>query len=259
MEGAECATATIRNLAEYHEFQNQRQTVSLSKKTPPTRKLAAGILGAEAAFRLFEEFAIPVAPTALARSADEAAAAAERLGFPVALKIESAAITHKSDVGGVALKLTDPSEVRAAYTRMLSEVGRRAPEAKIEGVVVQRMAGEGVEMILGVKRDPLFGPVVLCGFGGILVEVLKDVAIGVPPLSSAQARDMLARLRGFPVLRGVRGKPPADVDAFCEAIVALSQLAVSLGDQLTGLDINPLIVLPMGQGVVAVDALVEIH
>jgi acetate---CoA ligase (ADP-forming) len=124
---------------------------------------------------------------------------------------------------------------------------------------VQRMASEGVEMILGVKRDPLFGPVVLCGFGGVLVELLKDVAVGIPPLSREQAHDMLKRLRGFPILNGVRGKPPADVEALCGAIVGVSYLAVALGDQLLGLDINPLIVLPKGQGAVAVDAVVEIQ
>ena len=113
-------------------------------------------------------------------------------------------------------------------------------------------------MILGVKRDALFGPVVLCGFGGILVELLKDVAIGIPPVSRAQAGDMLKRLRGFSILGGVRGKPPADVDALCGAIVSLSRLAVSPGDQLASLDINPLIVLPKGGGVIAVDALVQI-
>ena len=121
------------------------------------------------------------------------------------------------------------------------------------------MAGEGVEMILGIKRDPLFGPVVLCGLGGVLVEVLKDVAIGIPPLSRQQAKDMIQRLRGAAILGGVRGKPPADIDALCDAIVGLANLAVSLGDQLNGVDINPLIVLAKGQGVVAVDALVEIQ
>jgi acyl-CoA synthetase (NDP forming) len=213
---------------------------------------------AETAFRLFEEFGISVVSTVLTRSADEAAAAAERMGFPVALKIESADITHKSDVGGVALELSDANEVRAAYARMMSEIGRGAPNAKIGGVVVQRMASEGAEIILGVKRDPLFGPVVLCGFGGILVEVLKDVAIGIPPLSRDQALGMITRLRGFPMLGGVRGKPPADIDALCGAIIGLSRLASSLGDQLAGLDINPLIVLPKGNGVVAVDALLQI-
>jgi succinyl-CoA synthetase beta subunit len=195
----------------------------------------------------------------LVKSADEAVSAAEAMGFPVALKIESAAITHKSDVGGVVLKLADSNAVRDAYARLIAEVGRRAPGAQIDGVVVQRMAGEGIEMILGVKRDPLFGPVILCGFGGILVELLKDVNIGIPPLSLDQARDMVQRLRGFAILGGVRGKPPADVEALCKAIVGVSSLACSLGDQLAGLDINPLIVLPKTHGAIAVDAVVEIQ
>jgi succinyl-CoA synthetase beta subunit len=208
---------------------------------------------------LFEQFAIPVAPTMLARSTDQAVAAAEKMGYPVVLKIESAQITHKSDVGGVALRLSSAADVRNAYMRIQTEVSQRAPSATIDGVVVQRMAGEGVEMILGVKRDPLFGPVVLCGLGGILVEVLKDIAVGIPPLTKQQAHDMLTRLRGFAVLGGVRSKPPADVDALCNIIVNVSRLAVSLGDQLAGLDINPLIILPKGQGAVAVDAVVEIQ
>jgi acyl-CoA synthetase (NDP forming) len=261
MEGAECATATIRNLAEYYEFQrNQAQTAKAAVSPPAARKkLPSGVLPAESAFRLFDEFGIPVVLTVLAHGADEAAAASDRMGYPVVLKIESADITHKSDVGGVALKLSNATEVRDAHARILTEVRRRVPSAKIDGIVVQKMAVEGVEMILGVKRDPLFGLVVLCGFGGILVELLKDVAIGIPPLSREQARDMIKRLRGFPILDGVRGKPPADADALCDAIVGVSRLAVSLGDQIVGLDINPLIVLPKDNGVVAVDALVEIQ
>jgi acyl-CoA synthetase (NDP forming) len=261
MEGAECATATIRNLAEYHEFQtNWGATSAKDSAAPaPAKRLTPGILPVETSFRLFEEFGIAVVPTVLTRSGDEAAAVAERMGFPVALKIESAEITHKSDLGGVALRLTNAAEVRDAYARILSEVRHHAASAKIGGIVVQRMAGEGIEMILGVKRDPMFGPVVLCGFGGILVELLKDIAIGIPPLSHQQTRDMIQRLRGFTILGGVRGKPPADVDALCDAIVGVSRLAVTYRDQLAGLDINPLIVLPKGQGVVAIDALVEIQ
>lgn len=257
MEGAECATATIRNLADYFEFQKTRGGGEVPFPKAHA-KLPSGILSAEVAFALFNEFKIPVAPTVLARSADDAAAAADRMGYPVVLKIESAQITHKSDVGGVALRLASAAEVRDGYGRIMIQVAANAPNAKIDGVVVQKMAGDGVEMILGVKRDPLFGPVVLCGLGGILVEVLKDIAIGIPPLSLDQAHDMLTRLRGFQILGGVRGKPPADVDALCAAIVGLSNLAVSCGEQLNGVDINPLIALPKGQGVIAVDAVVEI-
>jgi acetate---CoA ligase (ADP-forming) len=260
MEGAECAMAAIRGLAEYYEFQTARKAdhAADAGETSSYVKLPSGILPAESAFRLLAEFGIPIVPTVLTRSADEAAAAAERMGFPVGLKVESTQITHKTDVGGVALGLTSAAAVRDAFSRIMNQVAARAPSARIEGVVVQRMASEGIEMILGVKRDPLFGPVVLCGFGGILVELLKDVAIGIPPLSLAQARDMLERLRGFSILGGVRGKPPADLDALCGAIVGLSRLASSLGDQLAGLDINPMIVLPKGNGVIAVDALVQI-
>jgi acetyltransferase len=184
MEGAECAAVAIRNLAEYFEFQETRQSKAAAEAGTASshEKLPSGILPAQSAFRLLAEF----------------------------------------------------------------------------GIVVQHIAPEGIEMILGIKRDPLFGPVVLCGFGGILVELLKDVAIGIPGLSRAQAHNMLKRLRGFPILGGVRGKPPADVGALCGAIVGLSQLASSLGNQLASLDINPLIVLPKGNGVIAVDALVQI-
>jgi acetyltransferase len=259
MEGAECATATIRNLAAYFDYQKARRTGGDAAARKAHAKLPPGVLGAEAAFALFKDFNISVAPTVLTKSADEAAAAADKMGYPVALKVESAQITHKSDIGGVALRLSNSKEVRAAFTDIESAVKSRMPHAKIDGIIVQRMAGEGVEMILGIKRDPLFGPVVLCGLGGILVEVLKDVAVGIPPLTREEAADMLGRLRGFQILDGVRGKPASDIDALCEAIVAVSNLAASLGDQLNGVDINPLIVLPKGRGVVAVDAVVEIQ
>src|SRR5688572_18002013 len=200
MEGAECATATIRNLADYYDFQKSRLTGGGEIPRPTAHaKLPSGVLGAEAAFALFKEFAIPVAPTVLTSNPDDAALAAEKIGYPVVLKVESAQITHKSDVGGVALNLSNGSEVRAAFARIQSEVKSRVPNAKIDGIIVQRMADDGVEMILGIKRDPLFGPVVLCGLGGILVEVLKDIAVGIPPLSRQQAQDMLMRLRGFQI------------------------------------------------------------
>jgi acetate---CoA ligase (ADP-forming) len=137
-------------------------------------------------------------------------------------------------------------------------VTAKFPTVDIAGVVVQRMATEGIEMILGIKRDPLFGPVVVCGFGGVLVELLKDIAIGIPPISRQQAHSLLQGLRGWSLLTGLRGKPPADVDALCDAIVKVSNLAVNLGEQLLALDINPLVVHANSRGVVAVDALVQI-
>jgi acetyltransferase len=258
MEGAECTTAALRNLAEYHEFRAARQDAAAAhgEIAAAHARLPSGVLPAESAFRLLESAGIPVAPAVLTHSAEEAAAAAERMGFPVVLKVESAQISHKSDVGGVAVNLSGAAAVRQAFEDIKRQVSLRAPGAKIAGIIVQRMAGEGVEMILGVKRDAMFGPVVVCGLGGILVELLKDVAIGIPPLSKEQARAMISRLRGAAILAGVRGKPPADADALCAAIVGVSRLAVALDDQLEGLDINPLIV--QSSGAVAVDALVQI-
>ncbi len=258
MEGAECATAALRNLSEYFAFRKawQNGETTIRAAPAPHAKLPSGVLSAELAFTLLNSYGVPVTGAELTDSADAAAAAAQRMGFPVALKVESAQIAHKSDVGGVALNLSSAAMVRDAFAQIYRQVGSHMPAAKIDGVIVQPMAKEGVEMILGVKRDPLFGPVVLCGFGGILVELLKDVAVGIPPLSKAQAVDMIARLRGSSLLGGARGKPPADVDRLCDAIVAVSRLALSLGDQLVGLDINPLIV--QSKGVAAVDALIEI-
>jgi len=260
MEGAECAMSALRHLADYHQFrkswQASRQKEAVAVLSHP--KLPAGILPAEAAFRLLDSFGIPVVPTLLACNAEDAATTSERIGFPVALKVESAQITHKSDVGGVALNLASPSEVRATFTQIKNQVTTQNPSAEIAGIVVQRMAPEGIEMILGIKRDPLFGPVIVCGFGGILVEILKDVAIGIPPVSREQAHSLLTGLRGWPLLTGIRGKPPADVDALCDAIVKVSNLALSLGEQLLALDINPLVVHENNHGVAAVDALVQI-
>ena len=219
--------ATIRNLAEYHEFKKTSKPEPVELPRPPLpAKLPSGILPAQAAFRLLEQFGIPSFRPCSRQSADEAVAAAERMGFPVALKIESAEITHKSDVGGVALNCLTPAKFarRTRECRVKSAGARLTPRLTVFRAA--RWQRDGVEMILGIKRDPLFGPVVLCGFGGILVELLKDVAIGIPPLTHDQARDTLKRLRGFAILEGVRGKPPADVDALCDAIVGVSRLAV---------------------------------
>ena len=259
MEGAECAMSALRYLVDYHQFRKSWQPRSQKEATSVSShpKFPAGTLPAEAAFRLLDSSGIPVVPTLLTRNAEEAATAAERIGFPVVLKIESAQIGHKSDVGGVALNLTGAAEVRDAFLRIRDSVTAKFPTADIVGVVVQRMAPEGIEIILGIKRDPLFGPVVVCGFGGVLVELLKDVAIGIPPISRQQAHSLLQGLRGWPLLTGLRGKPPADVDALCDAVVAVSNMAANLREQLLALDINPLVVHPKGHGVVAVDALVQ--
>jgi acyl-CoA synthetase (NDP forming) len=208
--------------------------------------------------QLLRDFGIPLAETVAAKDAETAVAAADRLGYPVALKIDSPDIAHKTDVGGVRVGCSDAAAVRAAFRDMLDGVRRRAPAARIDGALVQRMIGGGREMILGVKTDPLFGPAVVCGFGGIFVEQLHDVSLRVSPIGPADATAMIAELRGAAILSGVRGRPPADTRALADAIVRLAALADAYRHSLRAVDMNPLLVLDDGHGVVAVDWLIEL-
>jgi acetyl-CoA synthetase (ADP-forming) len=188
-----------------------------------------------------------------ARSPAAAADAAAALGFPVALKVVSREIAHKSDVGGVALGLVDAAAVEAAANVMQSKVAAAAPDAAIEGFLVQEMLRGEAELIVGTRHDPLFGAVLLVGFGGTLVEVLKDFAIAPAPIDASGARRMLESLRLAPLLRGVRGKPALDVDALCDAMVRVSWLAHDLGSRLVELEVNPFMVNASGGGVCAAD------
>ena len=256
LDGTELALTAIANLARYRSFRETARddgpgAVRPAAQRPPLDRAP----NTKAAFELLRTYGIPVVPTALARDADAVVQEAARLGYPVALKVESADVPHKTDAGGVALALGSEAEVRDAFKRVTAAVAQRHPGAAIDGVVVQRMAGRGLEMILGIKRDPEFGPAVVCGLGGIYTEVFADVAIGIPPLGPSQAERMLRSLKCWPLLDGARGLPPADVPALRDALVALSRLAADLGSEIEGMDINPLIVHPSGQGVSAVDAL----
>ena len=197
---------------------------------------------------LLAAYGIPTPAAALAHTVEEAVQAATTIGFPVALKAMSRTALHKSDVGGLALGLRDARAVEQAARAMLERFAR---EEGWQGIEVQKMVPEGVEVILGVVQDPQFGPLVMFGTGGIWVEVLKDVAFAIPPLTEERARALVERTRASVLLRGGRGRSPGDVDALVDTLVRLSWLAVDWSD-LQELDINPLFVLP--QGVVAVDA-----
>lgn len=197
---------------------------------------------------------IPVLPEELARDPEQAAAAAARLGFPVAMKIASPDILHKTEVGGVNLGLGDADAVRKAAEAMLSSVSEKAPKAAIEGFLVSPMAGGGVELIVGARNDPVMGPMILVGLGGIFVEVLKDVALDLAPVTPSQARGMIERLKGVALLEGVRGRPPADIDAAADAISRLSVLASANPDAFDSIEVNPLLV--RSAGAVALDALI---
>lgn len=194
---------------------------------------------------------VAVTETRLARSADEAVALADALGYPAALKIVSADIAHKSDVGGVALGLADAAAVRAAHATMLARVAAAAPGARIEGVSVQRMAAPGIEIIVGGTTDPQFGPVLMFGLGGVFVEVLKDVAFRIVPLEPRDAAQMVREIRALPVLQGARGAQPADLGAIEAMLLQVSRFMAD-HPEVAELDLNPVFAYP--KGAVAVDA-----
>ncbi len=208
---------------------------------------ARGVLSMEDAVALLRAYDIPFAPTERVDSADHAVAAAARLGYPVAVK---AAVAHKSDLGGVRLDVTSAAAVRLAYAEVAAHEGG-------QGVLVQRMERGVVECIAGISRDPQLGPVLLVGLGGVFVEVLRDVALRVPPISADDARAMLDELGGKALLHGARGRPAADVEQLIEVLLRLSDLACDQGAGIAELDLNPLIVRERGHGLVAVDALVS--
>ena len=182
--------------------------------------------------------------------------AARGIGYPVALKIDSPDILHKTDAGLVRLGLRDEAAVRAAYAAVTAAAAKSAPQARVAGVLVQEMVTGGVEVIAGVSYDSQIGPMLLVGSGGVTVEVYGDVARRRCPIGHTEALEMIDEVKGAKLLRGFRGRPPADVDALADALVRVSHLAVHLRGQLSELDINPLMVLPVGQGVKAADALV---
>ncbi|BBK38699.1 hypothetical protein STAQ_37770 [Allostella sp. ATCC 35155] len=215
----------------------------------------AGVVDEREAKRILGAAGIPVVEDRLARTAAEAAAAARAFGGPVVLKISSPDILHKTEVGGVAVGLADPDAAAAAFAAMTARVAAARPAAHIDGALVSPMIADGVECIMGVSVDPAFGPVVLFGLGGIFVEVLKDVTLRVAPFSPAEAAEMIREVKGFPLLDGARGKPKADVAALAEALSRLSVFAAANSDRIDSIDVNPILVRPAGQGVVAVDAL----
>ena len=192
----------------------------------------------------------------LASSVEEAVAAANAIGGTVALKVQSPDILHKTEAGAVALNLASAQDVRAAYERVLANARRSVPQARVRGVLVQPMAPPGREVILGVKRDATFGPLLMVGLGGVAVEVLKDVALGPVPLGAGEARELLGRLKGAALLEAHRGAPPADVDALVDLMVRLGQFAADHAETIAEIDLNPVLVHGRGKGVSVVDALI---
>ena len=206
---------------------------------------------------LLESYEIPVTRPHAARTADEAVETAERLGYPVVVKIDSPQISHKTEVNGVVLDLPNATAVREAFEQVVRRAGEMRPDAEIAGVTVQKMMSypNSFELILGTKKDPVFGPVIMVGMGGVAAEVFQDRALGLPPLNDVLARRMLESLKSWPLLRGYRGRPGANIDRLIEIIMRFSYLVADY-PEIEELDINPLLVTP--EDVIALDARVVV-
>jgi acyl-CoA synthetase (NDP forming) len=217
----------------------------------------AGIDTEDGAKRALAAAGLPVLPERLCTSASAAAEAATAMGFPVVAKIVSPDITHKTEVGGVMLDLRDAEAVSAAHEELMARARRLRPQARLEGVLIAPMLRGGVEVILGVHRDPTFGPMVMYGSGGTAVELFQDVAFASAPLSPARARQLLERVRSTRLLRGWRGAPACDEAALVSALCRLSEFAAAHADEIEAVDINPLVVRP--QGAACLDAVITLR
>ncbi|NIM07070.1 MAG: CoA-binding protein [Armatimonadetes bacterium] len=262
----ERAVGALAAMAEYKEWQekpkdevptfgvNREQVKEILDRARAEDRVNLGELEAR---DIISAYGFRVPKGGLARSPEEAADLAAQLGFPVVMKIASPDIIHKSDIGGVRLGINSRNQAIDAYELMIMRARRFMPEADIRGASVQEMVTQGKEVILGMSRDPQFGPLIMFGLGGIYVEVLKDVVFRVAPFGKREAREMIGEIRAYPLLAGVRGERPADINAIEEALLRLSQL-VSDFPEIVEMDINPLKVGEPGTGAVAIDARITI-
>ena len=253
----------------YHTWRERRLAdgfaTSPSRTAPQAQAIAQALglgrptLSESESKQLLMAWGVPSARERLVTSAEAAVEAARQLGFPVVLKVDSPDILHKTEAGVVRLHLADAAQVRAAYAEVTARAEAYAPRAEITGVSVQEMVGQGVEVIVGVSYDQQLGPVLLFGTGGVMVEVYNDVALRRCPITHSEAQAMIAEVKGARLLQGFRGSPKADVEALADTLVRVSHFAMHFEGRLAELDINPLLVLPAGQGVKAVDALIALR
>lgn len=238
----------------------------VQRLSPPGAKAAAAALLDRASGPVLTEreakavlaaYGIPVVQEVLVQQAEEAVAAAESAGYPVVLKIESPDLPHKTEAGVIRLNLPDAAAVREAFAAVTANAARAAPQARINGVLVQPMVPAGIEMVVGARRDPLFGPTVVVGMGGILVELLRDSVLALAPVGAQEARGMLDRLKGAPLLRGFRNLPAVDQEQLAGIVQRLSELAADHADRIAEIDVNP--VICAGSRQIAVDALMALH
>ena len=203
-----------------------------------------------------KEYGIPVTNFSVARTELEAVRQAEKIGFPVVLKIVSPDVVHKSDVGGVIVSVSNETDVKKSYAQILANVKQHQPHAKIEGVLVQEMAPSSTEIIIGSIKDPQFGPTIMFGLGGIFVEVLKDVTFRIAPIDKDEAREMITEVKAYPLLKGYRNIPPADVGAIIEILLSVSRLVME-HQEIREVDLNPIMVYEKGAKTVDARIIVE--
>ena len=260
LQGARASLLAIRRLFEYADARRATDEAALAAVPAAPAWRARLQTGAPFTERESKQFlaacGLPVTRELPAGSIEEALVAAAALGYPVVLKIESPDIAHKTEVGGVRVGIADAAGLAGAYRDILDSVRRNAPQASISGMLVQEMISGGVEMIAGLSVQPPFGMAVVAGSGGVLVELVKDAALALVPISPARALELVRSTRAHALLGGFRGAQPADISAFADVLVLLSSIATSYGDLLEAIDLNPVAVLAAGRGVRVLDALV---
>jgi acetyltransferase len=264
IEDLERGLAAVRRLVDYAAFRRSAAKASIKARAAPAparielAALPAGQTLTEADSKtILGKAGLPVTRELLARSPEEAVRIAAEIGGPVALKIQSTDIPHKSDVGGVHLGAKTPTEVEAAARQVLANAKRNCPDAAIDGILVQEMVTDGVEFILGMTYDRTFGPLVVCGAGGVTVELFKDAAVLLPPVESEDVITALKSLKVSKLLDGFRGAAPRDVDALVECCLRFSEFVVATEGRFAAIDLNPVFVCARGRGVRIADALIE--
>ena len=258
LQGSREGLKAIANASKFGTFTAPKEEEIDKSKFPDVSQYMGKSLTEYASKKILKEFDIPVTKEVLCKTPEECVEAAKEIGYPVVLKVMSPQILHKTEAKVIGVGLKDDEEILAKYPELMKNAESFAPGAEIEGMLVQEMAKKPVaEMILGITRDPQFGPAVIFGTGGVLVEILKDSAIGIPPLSKEEAMRMIESTKGYKMLTGFRGAPKGDIDALAETLVKVGRFAASGSDKIAALDVNPLLVYPEGEGVLAVDALLE--
>ena len=267
-DSAECAKAldalikfsrALERRRESKEASGPSVSINVKDIEKGLQKLGRKILSENESKKLLSQYGILSTEEALAGTSEEAVKIAAKIGYPVVLKVDSPDIPHKTEAGVIKIGISNKSELIDAYNGIMGNAKKYAPEAKIRGVLVQEMVSNAREVIVGLSYDPQFGPVIMFGLGGIFVEVFKDVSLRTAPLTRADAEDMIKEVKGYETLKEFRGKPEADVEGIVDVLIKVSRLATDLGDVLSEIDINPLMVLEKGKGVKAADALVVLR